>query len=375
MLTRIATMVWKEALVFWRYKLLLAFVLLFPAINLFSVSEAVSVHIMHIPTAICDHDRSPASRSLVSMLRGSDLFDPDYHVRSVQELEQLLQQGTAKVGLVIPDRFGSDLATGRGTTVQALLDGSETLTAHVTEAYLEGVSYLYARRVLSSTADLSVSVGEIQVVEPRSRLWFNESMREENFSLPAEMVTAVAMLAALLPAVSIVREREMGTLEQLFVTPIRSIELILSKGILAGTIAFLCFLEAVAVVTLPLAVPLQGSLGLLLGLGLFFIFVEMGCGLVISAIARTQGQALLAAFFWLILESILSGQILPVENMPRVVRTLAQLAPSTHFTSIARNLMLKGSTLPELWVQCLSLALLGAVLYALAVARLRKRLD
>jgi ABC-2 type transport system permease protein len=375
MLTRIRCMIWKEALLFWRYKLLLVFVLLFPALNLLSVSEAVSADVTHIPTAVFDQDRSPASRELVGVLRGSRLFDPDYPVGSVAALEQLLQQGTARVGLVIPDDFGTDLASSRGTTVQVLLDGSETLTAHLASAYLEGTSYAYAQRKLGGAGDQPTSAGRVPPIQTRSRVWFNESMRKENFNLPAEMVTAIAMIATLLPAVSIVREREMGTLEQLFMTPARSSELILSKGMLAGAIAFVGFVEAVFVVTVLLAVPLRGSLPLLLALGLFFIFVEMGCGLVISAMTRTQGQALLAAFFWLILESILSGQILPVQNMPTRVRAVAQLAPSTHFTQVARCVMLRGSTLVDLWPQLAALCLLGVGLYTLATIRLRKRLD
>jgi ABC-2 type transport system permease protein len=188
------------------------------------------------------------------------------------------------------------------------------------------------------------------------------------------MAAGVAWLATLLPAVAIVRERERGTLEQLFVTPLRSIELIVGKATLAAIITFLGFLEALAVSTLYLEVPLRGSLMFLLMLGAFYIFVEMGWGLVISAIVRTQGQAFIATLFWLMLESILSGQILPVENMPRLVQTAAQLMPSTHFSAITRGIMLRGSTLLDLWPQVITLAVLGLALYALAATRLRKRI-
>jgi ABC-2 type transport system permease protein len=200
-------------------------------------------------------------------------------------------------------------------------------------------------------------------------------LRKEDFNVPAEMAAVVAMLATFLPAVAIVRERERGTLEQLFVTPMRSIELIVSKGTLAAAIAYLGFLEALALTTLHLRVPLRGSLALLLGLAMFYVFVEMGWGLVISAVARTQGQAFLAAFFWLMLESILSGQVLPVENMPRAVQAVSRLMPNTHFTVIVRKIMLRGATLADLWPQVVLLVVLGVVLYAFAATRLRKRLD
>jgi ABC-2 type transport system permease protein len=368
-LVRIRNMVWKEALQFWRYKLLLIFILIFPALNMLAAAEAVSAQILHIPTAVYDQDRSACSRQLVEMLRGSRLFAPGRYVDSHVELETLLEQGAVKVGLVIPPDFGADLAGGRGTTVQVLQDGSETMTALLAGAYLEGASYVYAQRLLG------VEIDTLTSVDPRSRVWFNEEMRRENFQLPAEMTAAVAMLAMLVPAVAIVRERESGTLEQLFVTPMRSIELILSKGIVAAVIAFIGFLEALALVTLYLGVPLRGSLMLLVALTVFYIFVEMGWGLFVSAVVRTQGQALLAAFFWLMLESILSGQVLPVENMPPAVQLVAQLAPNTHFTIIVRNIMLRGSGLTDLWPQVAMLAGLGVVLYVLAAMRLKKRLD
>jgi len=375
MFRRIWNMVWKEALQFWRYKLLLIFILVFPAVDMLGVEEAVSTQIIHIPTAVYDQDRSPSSRRLVGLLRGSRMFDPDYYVGSRAELGQLLERGTVKVGLVIPPDFGADLASGRGTTVQALQDGTETLTALLAGAYLEGTSYVYAQRMTGGTAELAVEIGGIELVEPRSRIWFNEELRKENFQIPAEMAAAVAWMATLLPAVAIVRERERGTLEQLFVTPMRSIELILSKGTLAAVLTFLGFLEALAIVTLHLGVPLRGSLALLMILAWFYIFVEMGWGLVISAVAKTQGQAFIAALFWIMLESILGGQILPVENMPPAVQTVARIMPNTHFSTIVRNIMLRGSTLADLMPQVIALVVLGVVLYTLAAARLRKRLD
>jgi ABC-2 type transport system permease protein len=372
MFARIGNLVWKEALQFWRYKLLLVFLLVFPALNMLGAAEAVAADIMHIPTAVCDQDRSRYSRDLVGMLRGSRLLDPDIYVGSQEELERLLKEGKVKVGLVIPPDFGTSLITGHGTTVQVLQDGSETLTAMTSGAYLEGASYVYAQRMAGS-GTLSVAIQRVEFIDPRSRIWFNEDLRKENFQIPAEMAAGVAWLATLLPAVAIVRERERGTLEQLFVTPLRSTELIVGKATLAAIITFLGFLEALAVSTLHLGVPLRGSLALLLMLGAFFIFVEMGWGLVISAIVRTQGQAFIATVFWLLLESILSGQILPVENMPRAVQAAAQLMPSTYFSAITRGIMLRGSALPDLWPQVIGLAVLGLALYVLAATRLQKR--
>ena len=375
MFSRIGGLVWKEIVQFLRHKLLLAFVLAFPIWNLSSIANMVSRGIMHIPTAVCDQDRSQASRQLVTTLRHSRIFDPDTHVNSPDAVEYLLQRGDVKVGLVIPPNFGTD-AEATGAAVQVLLDGSETTTALVTQAYLEGIAFVYAQQVLGERlVGLDVVVGELEQVDARSRVWFNEDLRREIFQLPAEMAGAVALLAVLLPAVSVVREREAGTLEQLFVTPIRSIELIVGKSVLTLIVTYLGFLGMLALNTLRYQVPLRGSLALLMILTACYILVEMGWGLLISAVARTQGQGFLGAFFVVMLEIILSGQVLPVEYMPRIVQAASYLAPNRHYTAIVRGVMLRGVGLADLWPQVLALGVLGIGLYAIATVRLRKRLD
>ena len=375
MFGRIWVLVWKEAIQFLRHRLLLVFVLGFPIWNLMSVANMVSRGIMHIPTAVCDQDHSQASRRLVATLRNSRIFDPDYYASSQAELERMLERGTVRVGLVIPRNFGADVK-GQGATIQVLLDGSETTTALVAGAYLERMGYEYVQRTLGEElARGPVVIGELEQVKTRSRVWFNEDLRREVFQLPAEMAGAVALLAVLLPAVAIVREREAGTLEQLFVTPIRPIELIVGKSLLTLIITYLAFLGMLALNVLHFQVGLRGSLALLMILTGYYIFVEMGWGLLISAVARTQGQGFLGAFFVVILEVILSGQVLPVEHMPRVVQTIAYLAPNKHYTAIVRDIMLRGSTLADLWPQVVALGVLGVILYALAATRLRKRLD
>jgi len=372
---RIVNLIWKEALQFLRHRLLLIFVLVFPVWNLQSVASSVSQGIMHIPTAVYDQDLSVASRELVTMLRNSRSFDPDYYVSSQDELEKLLERGTVKAGLVIPPDFGADLRLGGpGASVQVLLDGTETTTALLAQAYLEGAGYAYVERRLGE-AVIEKAVGNLEQVRLRARVWFNEDLRREDFQLPAEMAGSVAMLAIVLSAVAIVRERETGTLEQLFVTPMRPIELIVGKSLLALIIAYLGFLGMLALNVLYFEVPLRGSLALLMLLTAGYIFVELGWGLLISVIARTQGQGLLGAFFIVILEVILSGQILPVEYMPRPIQVISYLMPNRHYSAIVRDIMLRGSSLPDLWPHVIALALLGVALYTLAATRLHKRLD
>jgi ABC-2 type transport system permease protein len=374
---RIGNLIWKEAIQFWRYRLLLVFVLVFPVWNLTSVAGSIAEGITHIPTAVYDQDHSPDSRRLVGMLRNSYHFDPDYYAGSRAELVRLLERGIVRVGLVIPPDFGAGLnAEGQGSTVQVLLDGSEITTSLLAQAYLDGMSYEYVQRMVGEgSGELAVVIEDLEQVEARSRVWFNEGLRTENFQLPAEMAGALAMLAVFLPAVAIVREREVGTLEQLFVTPMRPIELVVGKSLLALVIAYLGFLGMLALNVLHFRVPLRGSLGLLLVLTGYYIFVELGWGLLISVVAKTQGQGLVGAFFLVVLEVILSGQILPVEFMPRAVQAASYLMPNRHYTAIVRAIMLKGAGPGDLWPQVVALGVLGAILYTVAAVRLRKRLD
>lgn len=376
MLGRIWSLIWKEALQFWRYKLILIFVLAFPVWNLTSAADMVARGVMHIPTAVYDQSNSPASRRLATMLHTSRGFDVTHYAGSQAELEDLLERGTVKVGLVFPRDFAADFERGQAK-VQVLLDGSETTTALVARAYLEGLSYYYIRRMAQEeTPPWAVLVAALgQQIHVQSRVWFNEDLRREIFQLPAEMAGGLAILAVLLPALTLIREREAGTLEQLLVAPFRSMELVIGKSLLSLAITFLVFIEMLVLIVFYYHVPLRGSLVLLLLLTGYYIFVEMGWGLLISAVARTQGQGFLGAFIIVILEIILSGQILPVEYMPPAAQVAAFLMPNKQYNTIVRGIMLKSYTLAELWLEVVILGLVGAVLYGLVIHYLRRRLN
>jgi ABC-2 type transport system permease protein len=374
---RIGNMVWKEGIQFLRYKLLLIFVLGFPVFNLVSAAGSIGEGIMHIPTAVCDLDLSADSRRLVCMLRNSRYFDPDYHVGSQAELEHLLEKGEAKVGLVVPQDFGAKLTSGdQGATAQVLLDGTETTTALLAQAYLEEMVYEYVQQVLGQGSSGGVTaIGELERVDARSRAWFNEDLREKTLDLPDELADSLVLLAVFVPALLITREREAGTLEHLFVTPMRPIEMIVGKGLLAFVVAYLGFVGMLALLVFHFQIPFQGSLVLLMGLTAYYILVEMGWGLLISTVARTQGQSLMGAYILCVVEIILSGRVLPVAYMPRITQVVSLVMPNRHYTAILRGIMLKDYALADLWSQLVSLAVLGIVLYTVAAFRLRKRLD
>jgi ABC-2 type transport system permease protein len=372
---RIGNMLWKECIQFLRYRLLLIFVLAFPVFNLVSAEGSIGEGIIHIPTAVCDQDLSADSRRLVCMLRNSQYFDPDYHVSSQAELEQLLRSGDAKVGVFIPQDFGANLTSvGQGATTQVLLDGTETTTALLAQAYLEEAAYEYAQQTLGRESGVMVTEG-LERVDARTRAWFNEGLRQRNLDLPDELADSLVLLAVFVPALLITREREAGTLEHLFVTPMRPIEMIIGKALLAFTIAYVGFLGMTGLLVFYFDIPMQGSLVLLMGLASYYILVEMGWGLLISTIARTQGQSLMGAYILCVVEIMLSGRVLPVAYMPRITQLMSFVMPNRHFTDILRGIMLKDYALADLVPQVMILGVLGILLYTVAAIRLRKRLD
>jgi ABC-2 type transport system permease protein len=377
MFRRIGNMLWKEGLQFLRYRLLLIFILGFPIFNLVSAAGSIGEGIVHIPTAVCDQDFSADSRRLVRMLRNSRYFDPDYHVGSQAELERLLETGEVKVGLFVPQDFGSKLtAEDQGATAQVLLDGTETITALLAQAYLEETAYEYVQRTLDwGPAAGVVATGELERVDARSRAWFNEDLGEKTLDLPDELADSLVLLAVFVPALLITREREAGTLEHLFVTPVRSIEMIIGKGLLAFVVAYFGFVGMLALLVFYFQIPFQGSLALLMALTAYYILVEMGWGLLISTVARTQGQSLMGAYILCVVEIILSGRVLPVSYMPRITQAMSLAMPNRHYTAILRGIMFKDYALTDLWPQLVSLAVLGIVLYTVAALRLQKRLD
>lgn len=342
------------------------FLLVVPLFMMVSLAGATAQGIVHIPTAIYDQALSQDSRRLVEALRNSQRFDPDYNVSRPEELENLLAQGKARVVVNIPRDFQSRTGEPQETPVQVLLDGTETNTALVASTYLDGLVQYYLCQKLPC---------EQSGVQMRARVWFNEELRSENFYIPAELGAIVAFLAVILTAVSITRERELGTLEQLYITPLSSMEIIVGKAIPALAITFVDFIAMLGLALFWFELPLKGSWGLLLALTLYYAFVEMGWGLLISVIAHTQGQALMAAFFFNCLEDILSGYIYPVEHMPRLAQLVSNLMPLKHYTVIIRGITLKSSTLFDLLPQVGALGLLGVGLFTVAALLLRRGLE
>lgn len=376
MLGRIWTLVVKELIQLWRDKLLLIFIILGPLSELVLVAWATSAPIEHIPTAIVDRDRSEASRELVQALVNTRTFDAQFYLENEAQAREMVDAGTALVAVLIPPDFSEKLAAPRSepAQVQIILDGSDPSAARTARMSAQGAVAAYAQgAALSNLSQVNRRVGE--VIDLDVRVWFNEELKASNYEVPSELGLMLVAVALMIASLGIARERELGTLEQLLVTPLRSVELIIGKAVPAMILGYLNFLLMLSMVIFLFKVPMRGSLPLLLAIAFFYLFVEIGWGLMVSALSSTQWQALLTVFSLMMAETIFSGYAFPVENMPRPLALASNLVPIKHWLIILRGILLKGAGVEVFWRELLALAGLGLVINVVTLVVLRQRLE
>jgi ABC-2 type transport system permease protein len=376
MLIRIWNLAIKELLQLWRDKMILLFVFFGPITELALVAWATSGDIEHIPTAIVDRDRSPASRRLVQTLENTATFDADFFPSSEEEARDLVERGAALVALVVPPDFEEHLVRPYGgpVQVQMILDGADPSAARVARMSAEGAVASFAQEIaLERLGHVVEQWGE--VIRLDVRVWFNEELKTSNYEVPSELGFMLVGVALMLASLGIARERELGTLEQLMVTPLRSTELILGKALPVLLLSYINFLLMLGLVVFVFKVPMRGSWTLLLIIAFFYLLIEMVWGLMISAISKTQIQALLLAFMLMMIEVVFSGYAFPVENMPWLLQRIANFVPIKHWLLVLRGILLKGAGVDIFWKELLSLAALGLAINVVTVSFLRRRLE
>ena len=365
---RIYRMVIKEFLQMLRDPRMKVLVFVTPVIQLMLFGYAATTDVNHIRTAVLDHDRTSDSRALVDAFTGSDYFQVTAWVDSQRKLGEMLDRGEVTVALQIARGFSDDLRTGRTTAVQVLVDGTDSNTGTLAMNYAQRIINDFGRKRLDR---LKQPPG----VELRSRVWYNPDLKSRNFNVPAVMALILMLTSLLLTSMAVVREREIGTLEQLMVTPIRPAELILGKTLPFVLIAYIQLVLVMAVALFWFKVPLVGNpVMLLFGAGLY-LMSTLGVGLFISTVSQTQQQALMSAFFFFFPAILLSGFMFPIENMPEPVQWITYLNPLRYFLVIVRDVFLKGNDFSVLWPQFAALGMLGTTLLSLSAARFRKRLS
>ena len=372
---RIRFLIWKELIELRQDPRLLSIVIIAPIVQLVLLANAATTDIRDVPMVIADADRSTASRELVSRFDASGTFTVLDVVSSPDQIDPPLERGDAWLALVIPSGFGDGMAAGRPQVVQIVADGSDANSAGVSLGYASNLLGGYAQEIVRrsgwSAAGTAAPAGSIT---PVVRVWFNPQLESRFFMIPGIVALLLLVITTNLSSMGIVREKEIGTLEQLNVTPLTRTELIIGKLLPYGLVGLIDVVLVLSVAILWFEVPMRGSYVLLFLLTLLYLVTTLGLGLFVSTVSATQQQAMMTSiFFFLMPMVLLSGFVFPIENMPEAIQTVTYLIPLRYFLVILRGIFLKGVGLETLWPQVLALGGWGVVILVLAIVRSTKR--
>lgn len=371
-MNRLLHLLRKEFIQLFRDRRMLPLIFVVPLVQLVLFGYVVSTDIKHLSTVVCDQDKSPASRDLVRSFSNAGFFDINYYAGSNKEIRRLMDSGNVAVAIAVPPDFSRNLKRGRVASIQLIFDGSDSSTANTAMNYASRIVQAESTRIVVERMAFR-GLTRVGSVDPRLRVWYNAELKSVNYMVPGLIGVILMVTTMILTSVAIVRERERGTLEQLIVTPIMRWELILGKTIPFVIVGFVEIVLIILVGKLWFQVPLRGDIGLLLAMCAVFIFNTLGLGLFISTVSRTQQQAMLTSFFFLLPAFLLSGFIFPIENMPEVLQYITYVIPLRYFLVIIRGIFLKGVGLSVLWDQALIMAGLGLAIFVLSVLRFHKK--
>jgi ABC-2 type transport system permease protein len=365
---RIRRLVIKEFAQIFRDKRMIVFLFFVPVLQLFVLGYAATFDVNSISTALYDLDRSYESREFARRLEASGYFVIKHLPASPREIENLVDRGKVICAIQINRGFSKDLKRGIPTQIQVLVDGTDSNTAMIAMSY---VNALIARFAKDTTTPINPVFSR---TEFRTRVWYNPDLKSRNYMVPGVIALIIMLTSLIVTSMSVVREREVGTMEQLMVTPIRPVELMLGKTIPVAAIGFFDMFLVTAVGVFWFAIPIKGSFLLLfLCTGVYLLSV-LGIGLFISTISKTQQQAIMATFMFFQPAILLSGFATPIENMPEAFQYLTYLNPLRYFLVVVRGIFLKGVGFDVLWPQVAALFTLGAAILLLSSLRFKKRL-
>ncbi len=375
MILRPLVIAWKELLQLRRDRLTLAMMAMLPLLQLMLFGYAINTDVRHMPTVIYDSDHSAQSRDLWRSMEATGFYDIVGHVQSYGEIERAMRSGRAHVALIVPADYSARLHRAERATLELVVDGSDPQT-------VASASNTAASLVASRSSELMLSrlrrsgakvTREAIALEPNT--WYNPDLRTAVFIVPGLIGVILTMTMVMLTSMAIARERERGTLEQLIVSPVKGIELIIGKIVPYVGIGYLQMSLILLLGRVVFDVPLVGSLGLLYLLAFVFIASNLALGLFFSTLAKTQQQAMQMSFFFLLPNILLSGFMFPFEAMPRAAQVLAQALPLTHFLRIVRGITLKGSQLADVRAELIWQTAILAVLLLLSSLRFSKKLS
>ncbi|MFA6808822.1 MAG: ABC transporter permease [Eubacteriales bacterium] len=370
---RIAAILTKEFLQMSRDKMTIAMIFMLPLVQLLLFGFAIQTEVKHIPTVVFDQSMSEESRDLLDSFTSSGYFDVYYVVNSFSEVNDMIDSGQVKVGIIFPPDFDVNVKKGTSASVQVLVDASDNLVANQAMATASSIGLLKSQEVIAKKANIDITNNPHYDI--RVRPWYNPDGVTAFYMVPAILGIIVTMTMVMMTSMGIVRERERGTLEQLIVTPIKSYELMIGKIVPYILMGYIQITVALLVGVFVFHVPIRGSLLELYGLTLFFITASLGLGIMISNIAKTQMQAFQMSFFVLLPSILLSGFMFPRDAMPKFIYLLSCVIPLTYYLDIIRGIILKGIGFPYLVGQVISLLVFSVMFLTISILKFKKKID
>jgi len=375
MFERLRQMLIKEFIQAFRDPRMRVVIFLIPCVQVLIIGYAVSTDVKHVRTAVYDLDNSQQSRELTARFVRSGYFNAVTRINTDAEARRLLDRGDVSVVLRFNHGFAEDLNAGRTAAVQILIDGTDSNTAAIEAGYAMNIATAYSENVLVERVEKAFGrAGKTGTVELDTRALFNENLESRNFFVPAVLAIIVGLSTMLLTGMAVVREKEIGTMEQILVTPITPAEFILGKTIPFALIGFAEVFLVTLIGVFWFEVPIRGNLLLLLLGTTLFLMNTLGVGLLISTFSETQQQAMMSTFFVFFPAMLLSGFAFPIANMPEAVQWATLVNPLRYFLVIVRAIFLKGVGLDILWHQMWPLGVLGLAALTMAVRRFHKTL-
>ncbi len=372
-MNRIFFIAWKEFIQLLRDRRTLTLILIVPVIQLIVFGYVATTEVKKNKMVVCDYSRTPDSRDFIGRFLSSGYFEIYDYVADANKIDEYLDKGKAVAGIIIPPDFSKNIKSGKDTDVGIYIDGTNSNLAMILSGYLGMITTQYSNEI-SLNYIRGLGIDPPDIIESRSRVWFNEELKSVNFMVPGVMAMLTLMLLLNLTALAIVRERESGTAEQLSVTPIKPIELIIGKIVPPVFIGYLVITLVMVVGLVWFNIGFAGSVLLLYFLALFFVIAALSAGLLISTFSQTADQAMWTNQVFIIPNILLSGFIFPISNMPESIQLATYLLPMRYFLQIIRGIFMRGAGFAQHWDEALILLLWGVVVIFLASVRLKKRM-
>ena len=367
----------KEFLQFKRDPKMFALILLAPVIQLTFLGFAANLDVKLVRTIVFDQDRSATSRDFIERFTSSGYFKIEEYVNSYDKITEVIDKGDAILAIVIPNDFEKDIYNRRTASVQALFNGSDGNTAGIVAGYTQNIVSDYSQNIVLNFLNRSgQKLSSLSVIYPEIRVWYNPELKTRNFMVPGIVGLLLSLITLILTSLAVVKEKEIGTMEQLIVTPLKPYQIIIGKLVPFVVLSFAAVIIILAAMYFIFGIPVKGEIWFLFFSSFLYILSTLGLGLFVSTISKTQQQAMMISIFGVMMPMIfLSGFAFPIENMPKSIQYISYIVPLRYFNDIIRGVILKGLGFADLWLNALLLFVMGIVILFFSSLRFKSRLE